>query len=169
MTHGCFGSEFYHPPFPKEKLNKTLVSYSDNGGVSWTSLGFYPSNVWRGGIVPLSPDLLVLQDGSHVAFGHQVNQGDWDFGDPVQIKEVTDKQAYTNMGGAYVSEKHMAPPVMSRVPGSSTKVLVTFPDKVNNGPNERGIGHRVFLYDTQTQTVDEIAPEKAERCRHAIH
>ena len=62
-----------------KRLNKSFVLVSDDGGLSWKSLGFIEVPVWRGHIVPLENGKVCIADENALFFGTPKAGGKYQF------------------------------------------------------------------------------------------
>ncbi len=166
LTMGCVG--YYPVPSkagfvldPQNRVNRTyvLISKTPSEGTAWTTLGYLPGPAgWRTAIVPLAGGELALspgQFGGYLSFA-AAQGGQYAFN--ATTYPIGPSYGWTDSANPIfhaINPRGTGAAIMShtlvtRVPGSTTKVLIAYPTTANaNGTMLDG--YQVAIYDAQTK------------------
>jgi hypothetical protein len=144
----------------KERLNKSVVVESSDGGLTWKYLGMFPKAEWRRSFVD-KPNLVAFAVGTGIAFGKRQPGSDELAYDsdgafvPDLVRGSVDTPEAKELNATYGNL--WAHPILTRTPHGDSFIL-TVPSQIKRPSGAVNGGYRVFLFNPDTKNFSELAP-----------
>ena len=165
-------------PDANKPLKRSFVLLSDDGGLSWKSLGFIEVPLWRGHIVPLENGKVCIADENALFFGTPKAGGKYQFDmvgispggpayEPVSLK-AKDKKFAIDAGVGDLMSANVTQSTIAFRTGEKNDVGIVYP--VNLG--DIGKGYALYFHDRANKSFaggDLIKPMVKGKFNFIMH